>query len=131
MSAAAQPVPRPAASHLPALTGLRFFLALWVILHHLTGSGSLLESTALRLPSALYALVRGGYLAVTTFFVLSGFVLARSYAGTRWTGRSLWRYTVGRFARVYPVYALSLAIVVPFMIADRTPGKGPLIAAHG
>ena len=28
--------------HLPALTGLRFFLALWVILHHLTGPGQAL-----------------------------------------------------------------------------------------
>ena len=31
----------------PALTGLRFFLALWVILHHLTGPGQKLEATAL------------------------------------------------------------------------------------
>src|SRR6185369_9808274 len=122
---------KPAANHLPALTGLRFLLALWVILHHLTGTGSMLEAAALRLPSAFYALLRGGYLAVTTFFVLSGFVLARTYASTRWTSRNLVRYTAGRFARVYPVYALSLALVAPFMLADPTPGKAPLIAAHG
>ena len=66
----------------PALTGLRFFLALWVILHHLTGPGQKLEATALLLPHGLFTLIRGGYQAVTTFFVLSGFVLTRSYAAT-------------------------------------------------
>ena len=30
---------------MPALTGLRFFLALWVILHHLTGPGQALGTT--------------------------------------------------------------------------------------
>jgi len=56
----------------PALTGLRFFLALWVILHHLTGPGQKLEATALLLPHPLFMLIRGGYQAVTTFFVLLG-----------------------------------------------------------
>ena len=102
-----------------------------MILHHLTGPGQMLEASALALPHALFALIRGGYLAVTTFFVLSGFVLARSYAATQWTGRSLVRYGIGRFARVYPVYVLSLAVVAPFILADRTPGKAPLVAAHG
>lgn len=119
------------ATHLPALTGLRFVLALWVILHHLSGPGQMLDAPVRSLPYVLYALVRGGYLAVTTFFVLSGFVLARTYASTEWTGKSLLRYGVGRFARVYPVYVLSLAVVAPFILTDRTPGKGPLVAAHG
>ena len=91
----------------------------------------MLEPWALSLPHALFAIIRGGYLAVTTFFVLSGFVLARSYAETRWTGRSLLRYGAGRLARVYPVYVLSLAVVAPFILADGTPGKAPLVAAHG
>jgi len=119
-----------AAQHLPALTGLRFFLALWVILHHLTGHGQMLEAAALALPGPVYELIRGGYLAVTTFFVLSGFVLSRSYAETRWNGRGLLRYGAGRIARVYPVYLLSLLVVAPFIAADRTPGKPPLLAAH-
>jgi peptidoglycan/LPS O-acetylase OafA/YrhL len=118
-------------AHLPALTGLRFVLALWVILDHLTGPGMMLDAPARALPYPLYAIVRGGYLAVTTFFVLSGFVLARSYAATQWNGRSLLRYGVGRVARVYPVYALSLLIVAPFILADPAPRKAPLVAAHG
>lgn len=122
---------RGKAGHLPALTGLRFVLALWVILHHLSGPGQMLDGAVHALPYAVYALIRGGYLAVTTFFVLSGFVLAQSYAATEWNGRSLLRYGVGRIARVYPVYLLSLAVVLPFIAADPTPGKAPLVAAHG
>jgi 3-O-acyltransferase len=115
---------------MPALTGLRFLLALWVILHHLTGSSQMLGDAALRLPPAIYALIRGGYLAVTTFFVLSGFVLARSYPSTRWTGKSLLRYGAGRFARVYPVYVLSLALVAPFILTDHTPAKAHLASVR-
>ncbi len=70
--------------HLPALTGLRFFLALWVIVNHLVGKGHVYEPVALMLPGPLQAIMRGGYLAVPTFFVLSGFVLARTYASTSW-----------------------------------------------
>ena len=115
---------------MPALTGLRFVLALWVILHHLTGRGQMLEPAALALPEPLYALIRGGYLAVTTFFVLSGFVLSRSYSETRWNRRGLLGYAAGRVARVYPVYLLSLLMVAPFIAADRAPARAPLLAAH-
>ena len=118
--------------HLPALTGLRFFLALWVIIDHLVGPGHAFEPYAQMLPHPLYMIVRGGYLAVTTFFVLSGFVLARTYGDTRWTPRSVWKYGVGRVARVYPVYLLSLLIVAKFILEANTApqSKGWLVAMH-
>jgi peptidoglycan/LPS O-acetylase OafA/YrhL len=116
---------------LPALTGLRFLLALWVIVHHLLGRGMPLEATAQALPHPLYAFLRGGYLAVATFFVLSGFVMASGYGSGDWNGPRLWRFTVARFARIYPVYALSLALVLPFMISSRAPGKSALVANYG
>jgi peptidoglycan/LPS O-acetylase OafA/YrhL len=129
-----EPARRAAATtsaYLPALTGLRFPLALWVIVHHLTGHGQALEALALALPVPGYALVRGGYLAVTTFFVLSGMVLARSYAAARWDRGGLWRFGVARVARIYPVYCASLLVMLPFIAADRVPGKGRLLAAYG
>ena len=119
------------AGRLPALTGLRFVLALWVIVHHLTGRGQMLEPAALAMPGPVYAFLRGGYLAVTTFFVLSGFVLSRSYSSTEWSPRNLVRYGAGRIARVYPVYLLSLAVVAPFVIADRAAASTQILAAHG
>jgi peptidoglycan/LPS O-acetylase OafA/YrhL len=118
--------------HLPALTGLRFFLALWVIIDHLVGPGHAFEPFAQMLPHPFYMIVRGGYLAVTTFFVLSGFVLARTYGATPWTRRNLWKYGVGRVARIYPVYLLSLLIVAKFIVAANTApqSKGWLVAMH-
>lgn len=117
-------------AHLPALTGLRFFLALWVIVDHLVGKGHVYEPVAQRLPGPLQAIMRGGYLAVPTFFVLSGFVLARTYASTEWTRANLRKYLVGRFARVYPVYLLSLLIVLPFIVKAKDQPKGWLVAMH-
>src|SRR5205085_1653919 len=120
----------PKHKDLPALTGLRFFLALWVILHHLTGPGQDLEVLALQLPHGLFSLIRGGYQAVTTFFVLSGFVLTGTYGAIEWNRRSLFNYAIGRAARVYPVYLLSLAVMIPFILEDQTAGKGGYFAAY-
>lgn len=116
--------------HLPALTGLRFVLALWVIGHHLTGPGDMLGATAAATPGPVYALIRGGYLAVQTFFILSGFVLARTYGTTDWSQRNLLRYAAGRVARIYPVYLLSLVAMAPIIAADPAPAKGTQIVTH-
>jgi peptidoglycan/LPS O-acetylase OafA/YrhL len=74
------------------------------------------------LPRPLQTIIYSGYLAVGTFFVLSGFVLARSYGATAWNGRTLLRYGVGRWARVYPVYFLSLLILAPIIYRQVTSG---------
>lgn len=103
--------------YLPALTGLRFWLAMWVILHHICGKGMMLEAWInATLPAFAVRIVHGGYLAVQTFFVLSGFVLARTYAHARWNRKSLGRFFTARFARIYPVYFVSLIVVSPFII---------------
>jgi peptidoglycan/LPS O-acetylase OafA/YrhL len=102
-----------------------------VILDHLTAPGGSLDRQASALPHPVYALVRGGYLAVATFFVLSGFVLAHGYGSGEWPRERLRRYAVARFARIYPVYAFSLVLLAPFIIADRTPGKAALVANYG
>src|SRR5207302_8313567 len=90
-------------------------LAIWVILHHLTGKRMMLDAWVHSLPAAAQAILRGGYLAVGAFFVLSGFVMARSYGSTTWNSRSLIRYGVGRFARLYPTYLLTLLLISPFV----------------
>ena len=56
-----------------------------------------------------YAIIRGGYLAVTTFFVLSGFVLARSYSATVWSPRSILRYSARPHRPRLPGLSCSLA----------------------
>jgi peptidoglycan/LPS O-acetylase OafA/YrhL len=124
-------VKRTVRRDLPALTGLRFFLAIWVILHHLTGPGQALGATlSSLLPGPLFALIRGGYQAVATFFVLSGFVLTRSYWTAAWSGQSLAKYYQGRVARVYPVYLLSILVMAKFILEDTSPGKWGHLATH-
>jgi peptidoglycan/LPS O-acetylase OafA/YrhL len=116
--------PKPRPQYLPALTGLRFVLAMWVILHHLTGSGMMLEQWALTTPAFIQNIFRAGYLAVQTFFLLSGFVLAQSYASTEWNRKSLIKFGMARFARVYPVYLLSLLVVGRFIAETLAkPGR--------
>ncbi len=83
----------------------------------------MLGAWAESLPPAAQSLVRGGYLAVQTFFVLSGFVLAQNYAGASWSRRDLVKYGAARLARIYPVYLLSLMVVAPFIWQTiRKPG---------
>ena len=76
------------------------------------------------LPQAMQSFIHGGYLAVATFFLLSGFVLARSYASVEWNRENLIRYGIGRYARVYPVYALSIAIMLPWIFDHVTAPGG-------
>lgn len=123
-------MPSRTSTHLPALTGLRVFLALWVIFGHLVGTGHVYEPIVLALPVPLQAIARSGYLAVPVFFVLSGFVLARTYGAIERTRTSLLQYFTGRFARLYPVYLLSLLIVTPFIIQAKDEPKAWLIAMH-
>jgi peptidoglycan/LPS O-acetylase OafA/YrhL len=110
---------------------------MWVILHHLTGSGMMLEQWEQSLPTALQSIFRGGYLAVQTFFLLSGFVLARSYTSAQWKRRDLMRFGMARFARVYPVFALSLLVMAPFIAETlakpgrTTPQKAALLSQYG
>jgi len=95
---------------LNALTGIRFIAALYVVLFHYLDPARL--DLALPAHFAVYHLVRYGYVGVSVFFVLSGFVLAYNYptfedpAGRR----CFWR---ARFARIYPLYLTALLLSLP------------------
>lgn len=92
---------------LPALTSLRFFAAMTVVLAHAAGD--------YRFP-ALRRLLGDAYPAVTFFFILSGFVLTYAYVNSadgRMTappGRFWW----SRFARIAPACYVAIAVVAPF-----------------
>jgi len=103
---------------LPALTGIRFFLALWVIVYHQSGSDRpWFEQLDLAQP--WMSVVRTGYAAVSIFFILSGFVLAYNYnLRAPWTPRERWRFGIARFSRIYPAYFLGLCAMAP-LIAYR------------
>jgi peptidoglycan/LPS O-acetylase OafA/YrhL len=98
---AARAVPR-----LSALTGLRIVAALAVYASHVgPPSGA---------PGALRNFMNSGYMGVTLFFTLSGFVLTINYFEGLQHPRihSVWRFAVARFARVYPLYILILFYIL-------------------
>jgi peptidoglycan/LPS O-acetylase OafA/YrhL len=89
---------------LPALTSLRFFAAFHVVMFHL-------HALHIFEGRGLYQKIASvGYVGVSLFFVLSGFILVYTYAGREWTKAEFWR---ARFARVYPAYLFSLILTGP------------------
>ncbi len=106
---------------LDALTGLRFFAALHVVLFHFAAP---VLSPGLA-PQWFRDWLGAGYSAVGVFFVLSGFVLAWNYLdadGRMETDpRAFW---AARVARVYPVYLLTFLLSAPPTIAASVSANG-------
>src|SRR6478736_4236025 len=84
--------------HLPSLTSLRFVAAALVLVHHLV-----IYAPTLTVVSQLASI---GYVGVTFFFVLSGFVLTWAWS-PELQARTFYRR---RFARVYPVHLLFVVV---------------------
>jgi peptidoglycan/LPS O-acetylase OafA/YrhL len=95
---------------LPALTGVRFFAAFYVVLSHSLPW----VATRFRIPGPAKIFLSNGYLAVAMFFLLSGFILAYTYDGQIAGSRNRARFWEARFARIYPVYLLSLVLAYWF-----------------
>jgi peptidoglycan/LPS O-acetylase OafA/YrhL len=96
----------PRAPVLASLTGIRFIAAIFVFNAHannVQGGPAFLDGVAL-----------AGHDWMTMFFILSGLILTWNYdevLGTRLTPHGLRVYFVARFARIYPLYLLTLAVV--------------------
>ncbi|WP_144154269.1 acyltransferase family protein [Paraburkholderia sp. BCC1885] len=93
-------------SALPALTSIRFFAALWVVVSHLAVMGYVNFSAPVRWVAG------DSRPAVTFFFVLSGFILAHNY-GDGLDSEGIRRFYVARFARIYPMLVFSLMLAAP------------------
>lgn len=100
-----------------------------VVLHHMP------TATAL----ATVPLVKNAFLFVDFFFVLSGFVIATSYARRLADDFPLGRFMILRFFRVYPLHAFMLLVYLAFEIvfaagflgtAERAPFEGAYSPAN-
>ena len=99
--------PAPARKpQLPALTGVRTLLAINIMLFHFKPPHM----------QFLYPLIDNSYVFVGFFFLLSGFVLAYNYADRPTLDkRQFWK---ARFARLYPIYLLSLVLFLGMLGAE-------------
>ena len=115
----------PPHEDLPALTGLRFLAAFAVLIGH---SAAFLLNFETRLYDAVYWLRQSSGFGMTLFFVLSGFVIHYNYhkavteGGIRGLGNFFW----ARFARLYPLFILTLPFNLLFSrrIFDLAAGDG-------
>jgi peptidoglycan/LPS O-acetylase OafA/YrhL len=107
-----------------SLTGLRFIAAFLVVIHHFG-----------KPPSPHFAqhvrnVLDHGFVAVTLFFILSGFILTYSYmsheGNLKTSKRNFW---AARFARIYPVYLLGFLIATPLALQEirQMGGAAPWI----
>lgn len=94
---------------LDSLTSLRWFAAFGVFLYHMRNIVSY--------PPQVNWLIADGYLGVTFFFVLSGFVLTWSWRRSTPVRAFYWR----RFARIYPLHLITLLLAVPVFYRITVP----------
>jgi peptidoglycan/LPS O-acetylase OafA/YrhL len=108
---------RPEKVH--ALTSLRFFAALFVVGYHVVWS-FLPWVTHQSLAGRVVAL---GYVSVSFFFLLSGYILGVVYLrrGGPVAVKDFYR---ARFARVYPLFVLTLALDTPSLLLSRIATYG-------
>jgi peptidoglycan/LPS O-acetylase OafA/YrhL len=97
-----QPVDKRRPARLDALTGLRCFAAVNIVLFHFSNPEWF---------GPLAPVIDAGYVAVSYFILLSGYVLAYNYNDKARAGElDKKRFWKARFSRVYPIYLLSLLL---------------------
>jgi peptidoglycan/LPS O-acetylase OafA/YrhL len=104
----------------PALDGLRAFAAFLVALSHFSNQTGFLGG---------WLGARGGQLGVMIFFLISGFLMARLYAGAPCDAAHVADFLRKRVARVVPLYLLVVALSAAAFRAFG--GASPLFAIDG
>ena len=106
--------PKKPALH--ALTSLRFFASLAIVVHHCNG---------VFWPAADLGPLDAG---VSFFFVLSGFILAYVYHDPS-SGQFAWgRFYVARLARIWPLHLVCLLLMIAFVKVPESFESGVLLA---
>lgn len=112
------PAPRSHQARLPGLDALRAVAALSVVVMHV---GAIWPGAPRMLGSA--------YLAVDFFFLLSGFVMARTYEDRmNREGLAPRRFLALRFQRLWPTMAVGAVLSLPFLWRDN-PVAAVFVAA--
>ena len=122
----------PAKAPIHPLTSIRFPLSCWVILYHLTVPNPVAAHIPASLPAFPYRIVRTAYSAVSLFFILSGFSLAYNHdLGAPWPAAAWKRFAATRLTRIYPIYLLGLALMLPVVVTQLAWDYSPAHALRG
>ncbi len=117
-AAAPRPVRKPG---LPALTAIRALSAINILLFHFSNPHDF---------GPLAPVIDTGYVAVSFFFVLSGYIMAYNYADHCIAGtlnkREFW---TNRLVRLYPVFLVGLAISLPMLLQEWHAQSRPMFFA--
>jgi peptidoglycan/LPS O-acetylase OafA/YrhL len=112
--------------HLDPLTGLRGVAAYSVLVAHATHSS---------FPYYAHELIfqRLSAFGMSLFFVLSGFVIYYNYAEMFRRERLAsagWKFFAARFARLYPLYAVSIIVALPHVPAPNFVGHPWVVVSY-
>lgn len=124
----------PAKPKILPLTSARFFAALYVMLYHTLPKGSVQGEWQ----AWVKKFIGMGYISVSFFFMLSGFILAVVYLRENRPVNQR-RFFVARFARIYPLYLVAMLLDTPHFlhveraVMHRTPWQiaGEFLATTG
>ena len=110
-----QPLRARVRDRMPALDGLRGLAVIVIVWHNVAGVGNGVGHT---LAAKIYfAAAATGWVAVTLFFALSGFLITGILLDSR-DDLHAWRtFIVRRFLRIFPLYYVSLTIA--FLLLPR------------
>jgi len=93
------------------LTFTRFIAALSIVIYHFGVDISPFNNIFLTLP------LKQGYVGVSFFFILSGFVMILAYSKNKTI--STYDYLKKRFARIYPIYFISILLLLTYFIFQK------------
>lgn len=112
--------------HIKPLTSMRFIFSLMVFLSHVTIFLDKSDVLGVRKFSAAFC--HEGYLGVSFFFILSGFILSYTYNNKILLGKVSDRdFVTNRITRIYPLHILTLLISLPLVWANIDSVKSATI----
>jgi peptidoglycan/LPS O-acetylase OafA/YrhL len=108
--------PHTSRPRLEVLDGLRLLAAAYVVVFHFAaGDRGSWHAPSRELFTPLFHLAKYGWLGVELFFMISGFVICLS----GW-GKSVRRFLVARFVRLYPAYWVAIALTTIVLLVDQS-----------
>jgi peptidoglycan/LPS O-acetylase OafA/YrhL len=118
---------KPSKDRVPELDFLRFVAASMVVLYHYTYRPMIHGVPSITAYGHVQEFSRYGYLGVSLFFLISGFVIIWSA-----TGRTAGQFVLARFKRLYPTFwiCVALTLIVIAFFGNRPEVKHAKVIAE-